>query len=382
MKKISQILATLFVVGLMAACGSAQDIFPPVPLSSSDADFELPNPIALATDVARGQLIVANSNIDFIFDHGSLGILAVDASNPDSVTLTVSTLIEIPNFAGEMVFDGTLATIPFRDEAAADSSLDQIIQYTVGAGTLTQSAAGTVSKDPFGMIANGSDFLVVSDDVLSFVAANLSISATVDLKAADTAGITEATAKSAETAAIDPATNRAFVTNRNGKMFVIDLATQTMTHVLSGATNTRGILADSGLLYVVDGNPAQLRVLDPSRLAAATTLTEASLDSLAVAQIALGTNPNSLVMDAADNRLFVANTSDPSISVIDTTLYSEIARLSLAKEETGLAKDGKDPFAMVVGTYSGVNLLFVANLESNTIFIYNARTLKLVGSFP
>ncbi|MBI2339663.1 MAG: YncE family protein [Deltaproteobacteria bacterium] len=365
----------------LLGCASENDIFPPANTSLDPADLELPNPIAIAVDPANSQIIVVNSNVDFFFEEGTLATLSVDATDPNAPVLTATAMVASPSFGGQIAFDGTEAYIPFR-ESPDDSDNDQVKKFTIGNGSIAETATGTTGENPFGIALSGSSVLVVSDDQLDIFNTDLASTAAVDLTVAEEADIDDADSSYVEHVAVDTATNRAFITNRLGKILVVDLDTNTVSHVIAGSLSSRGIAGDGTLLYIVDGDPPALWVYDPGRLTDPDTAPEEVDDSeLVVAIIDLGESPNGIAVDTANGRAYVANSDDRSVSVVDLTLFEEIDRISLKDDDTGF-DEGKDPFGLAVGTFGGADLVFVANFSSNTIAVINADTLEVVASFP
>lgn len=367
---------------LFSACASTVDIFPDIPLTTEVGLLEMPNPIAIAEDAANDQIIVVNSNVDFFFDQGSLMTIHVDASDPASPLLTATAVLATPNFGSEIAFDGANAFIPFREALTDSAEGDQILRYAVGAGSLLNDAEGTTGKNPFGITQNGGSVFVVSDDELDIFDTDLNLTETIDLTIASESDIDEASAESVERITVDNVNNRAFIGNRSGKIFVVDLDSNSVSHVIDGPQNSRGIAFDGALIYVVDGNPPALWVFNPSLLQAAESPPEEVDDSeLLVQVIDLGNGPNGMALDVANNRGYVANSTDATLSVIDLTLFEEIERISLDEDDTGL-DDAETPFGVAVGAYGGVSLVFVANFDSNNIAVINGETLNVVAVFP
>lgn len=382
LQKIKFTFAVLFVF-LLTACGAGSSIFPSTPTTTDTAALELPNPITIAADFANGQIIVVNSNVDFFFEQGSIATISVDASTPSSPVLLATSITLTPNYAGQIIFDGTSAYIPFRESPSEDNlNQDQIIKYTVASGSLTVATSGTTGKDPFGIALTGSTLLVASNDQLDLLNTDLSTVTSVDLTTAESADIDSSTSEFVEEVVVDTVNNRAFLTNRDDNILVVDLGTNTLTHVINGPQNSRGIAFDGAFIYIVDGNSPALWVFDPSLLPASTATPQEVDDSeLLIEVISLGTDPNSITLDTTNQRAYVSNSGDPSISVIDLTLLEEVDRISLDEEDTGL-DEIKYPMGMDVGTFNGVAYLFVANLNSNNITIINTETLEIVGVFP
>lgn len=367
---------------VLNACSSGSSIFPAVPLVTDTASVVLPNPIGIATDPANSQIILVNSNLDIGYDSGTLMTLSVDATDPTSPVLQVTSVIQTPNFGGPLAFDGANAYVAFRESSSGEEEPDQILRFTVGAGTLAQTASGETGQDPFGVAVSGGVVCVASNQEATIYDADLNLATTIDLTAPDTAGFEDAGSNGVEDIAIDNVSNRLFISNRDGKIFVVDLDNNTISHLMNGPLNTRGITFDGQYIYVVDGNPAALWIFDPSQLTdPASAPEEVDDSSLLVAVIDVGDGPGGIAVDAANARAYVTNTTDRSVSVIDTILFQEIARISLKEEDTGL-EEAKDPFGVAVGTFNGVPLVFVTNVESNDISVIHGNALSVVGRFP
>lgn len=381
-KNVIWIASLALAMTTLVSCSAGNSIFPDIPLSINAGEVQLSNPISIAVDTANSQIIIANSNVDFLYRQGSLMTVSVDASDPLSPALTATSAIATPNFAGAIAFDGTSAFIPFRERNDPDQAIDQVIKYAVGAGTLSETTGSGTGDNPFGITLAGTNVLVVNDDRLDIFNSDLALSVSVDLTAADTAGILNTDSTFVENIALDTLNNRAFISNRNGKILVVDLDNNTLTHTIDGPVNSRGIAFDGTFIYVVDGNPASLWILDPSRLSDPVSSPEEVDDSeLIVSLISVGKDPNGIAVDSANNRAYVTNTGDHSVSVIDLSLDEEITRVSLRAVDTGLA-DAKEPFGVAVGTFGAVPLVFTANLGTNNVAVMNTNTLKVVKIFP
>lgn len=379
MKLIFKILLLVALIPSAINCASSNDIFPSVPTSTSTSDVQLPNPIAIVVDTVNGQLILVNSNVDFFFDEGSLATLSVDASNTNAVVLAATSIIATPNFGGNIVFDGTSAYVPFR-ESPDDTTSDQVKKYTIGSGSITEILTGRTGANPFGSALFGTTVLVVSEGQLDLFNSSLTSTATVSFADADNPDDSTISIDQVENVIVDATSSRAFITNRLGKILVVDLTTNTLTHQISAPLNTRGIATDGTYIYVVDGNPPALWIFDPAKMpAASSSLVDVDDSTIVVDVIDVGTDPNGIAIDTANSRVYVANSFDESISVIDTVLFEEIDRISLGDPND---KDDIDPFGLAVGTFNSVSFLFVTNISSNTISVINTATLKVVSTFP
>ncbi len=374
-------LLTTFI--LLTACASDTDIFPITPVSTDLSSLEMPNPLTLAVDEGNSQILVANSNVDFFFDQGTLMTIEIDATDTQAPTLTATSVVATPNFAGEMVLDGANLYVPFREPTRSSADTDQIQRYTIGDGSISLSTEGSVGPNPFGISLSGGSLFVVCDKELDILNTDLAVTATIDLTTADSADtIEDSSSERVEDIAIDAANNRTYLSNRNDKIFVVNLTSQQLTHVIDGPLNSRGMATDGTLIYVLDGDPGALWVFDPSLLTEAESPPEEIDDSeLLVDLIALGDEPNGIALDVANNRAYITNSGDPSVSVVDLTLLTEIDRISLHEDDTGL-DEVDSPFGIAVGTFNGVPFVFTANFESNNITVINGDTLEVVGVFP
>ncbi|OGP08927.1 MAG: hypothetical protein A2048_02510 [Deltaproteobacteria bacterium GWA2_45_12] len=377
---------TIFLFLLCTSCASNQNIFPDLPTALDSAHIALPNPISVVADTANEQIILVNSNVDFFYENGSIITISVDATDPNAPVLTATDLVTTPRYAGTAAFDGAASLyVPFREN-------DQLIKYTVGTGTIDQTATGTVGKNPFGTAVHNGEVLVVSDKELNILDTDLNSLTDIDLTSASDSGVRKASTKYVENIAVDTTNDRAFISNRKGKIIIVDLDTNTLTHVVSDSTpnpggtqeplNTRGILFDDHFIYSTDGSPPSVFVFDADLVDDADPLEIDDADIL-VKLIDVELNPNGIVINTNTNRAFVANSSDKSISVIDLTLLEEIQRISLKEADTGF-ETGSQPFALATGAFNGgaTELVLVANIDSNNITVINAGTLQVVASFP
>jgi YVTN family beta-propeller protein len=90
-----------------------------------------------------------------------------------------------------------------------------------------------------------------------------------------------------------------------------------------------------------------------------------------------------MALDSTGNRLYVGNSLDNTVSVIDTLTYSELTRISVDEDDlTGFSRDGDFPFALTLGTFNGTQYLFVAAFSANSIVMINTDTLRVVEVYP
>lgn len=371
----------------LASCATSTGIFPEIVTSLNESQLVLPNPISIAVDAANSQIVVANSNVNIFYEKGSLASFLVNATNTAAPELSALHVIETPNFAGQIHLDAATNNlyIPYREGHPDDDSQDQIEQYSLSAtGQLAGVTSATVHANPYGITGNAANVFVVSDDTLSIFDTALSLQSRIDLSSAEDS-LDDANAEFIESAAIDATGNRLFVSNPGGRLFIIDLATNSLAQVLVGPTSTRSLLIDTNTLYVLDPVEEAVWIFDLALLSAPSTTPTTVDDSLfLITTVSVGNNPNGMAFDAANNRLYVANTDDNTISVIDTLSYAELARVSVAQADisTAFARDLDQPFGLALGTFNATTYLFVSGFNSNAIGMINTGTLRVVEVYP
>lgn len=380
--KILFVTLSLFI---FSACAQSSSIFPSVVTSLSEDAVVLPSPTSLVLDPTNSQIVVANSNVDVFFNQGSLAVLSLDTSTPTSPKLSASQIIATPNYAGELLYDGAgNLYVPYREESSSNSDVDQIEYYTLTSGDLALAGSNTVSPNPFGMATDGTSLFVVSDDVISLFDASLNLTTTIDLTTAEDAEIVNTDASFVRSAVYEAGTNQLFVSNENGKIFVVDLTNNALTHVIDGPTSTRNLVLSGTTLYALDVVTESVWVFETSLLPA-NPATPGEVDDapFLLTTISVGSNPNGMAIDVANNRLYVGNTDDDTISVIDTLTNLELTRVSVGDDDsTSTTRDGHQPFDIAVAPFSGRTYVFVAGFGANSIVIIDALTLNVVEIFP
>jgi YVTN family beta-propeller protein len=148
--------------------------------------------------------------------------------------------------------------------------------------------------------------------------------------------------------AIDTSTHVAYIANSNGSVVVFSCKTNTVTGTLPVNSHPQSIAVDSTTHTIYAGDPngntvsvinpttgvtATLRVTQPARLAVDPPLhtlyvTSASSDgtleaidetSSAVHPITVGPGPYGVAVDTATHRVYVSNTGDRTVSIVDGT---------------------------------------------------------------
>lgn len=376
----------VFLGLLTVACATNEGVFPEIVTSLSEADTVLPNPVSVIVDEANSQIVVANSNVDIFFEQGSLALLAVDATTPASPSLSAAQIIEAPNFAGQMFFDAATAAVyvPFRESLPGDESVDQISQYALVAGGISLTRTVGVSANPFGVAGDGSRLYVAVDDAVTIFDYSLGAVTSVDLTAPEDAGITDADASFVEYVAVDAVTGLAAVSNPNGRFFIVNTATGAVTAVVDGPQVTRNAVIDDSYLYILDPLLAQVWIFDLTLFTAPASIPGEIDDSVfLIDTISVGGDPNGMALDAVANRLYVGNSADNSVSVIDTLARREVARVSVDDEDLGgFSRDGDLPFALALGTFNGTTYLIVTGFSANSVVMIRTDTLTVVEVYP
>lgn len=376
----------ILLVILLAGCAGSEDVFPSIILDTDEAAVLLPNPISVLADEANNQILVANSNVDIFFDTASLAVLSVDSTDPLNPQLSAAQIIEAPNFAGELASDGAGSVyIPFRQETSDNSGVDIFRKYTLSAGALTLATEGSVADNPFGISLFGGQLYVVSDDLLEIYDTSLTFVGDVDLTTAESADLEDTDSEQVQDVVIEASGARAVISNSNGEMFVIDLATQTLIQAITGPLSTRDLVLDGSLLYALDANARLVWIFDLDLLSAASATPEEVDDSgFLVATVSVGTSPAGMVLDTVNSRLYVSNSFDDTISVIDTLSDTEMARISLDDEDLPVVynREGRTPSGLALGTFGGRQFLIVACLGSNAVALIDTLTLRLVELYP
>ncbi|WP_312252559.1 YncE family protein [Stenotrophomonas sp.] len=121
-----------------------------------------------------------------------------------------------------------------------------------------------------------------------------------------------------------------------------------------------------------NAGPSQVLRLDPTTLAVQT-------------RIPLERKAFGVVLDDAHNRLYVGNTVDTSVTVVDTAQNKAIGTVQLMEKKVG--KDGKAGYThdlreLVVD--SAANRLYVTGHsgEGSVLFVVDTTTLKLIDTIP
>ncbi|MFO1463472.1 MAG: hypothetical protein U1F66_06815 [bacterium] len=395
MSLLKKITLSVAALGFLAGCAGS-NIFQPIPLTLNP--ILLANPIAMVAGSASNRLYVVNSNNQVLWADSSFIIL--DITNP--VTPTAIAAISIPNFSGNIVIDEPrgFVYLPNRQSDSNADLVDQVLRININEASpgFLQVDSFDSGADPFGAYFDGADSLFVAADqeALRYNVNNLLGFSKVDLNVKTAQGRT-ITADQTRELALGPSGNFLFVTNRTDSMLIlnvnemtapttageVDLGTEPVDYIVDGTNSTRGVTRDSQFLYMVDGAPSVLRIMTDAGLAPVSGAPqEITTGSLQVASIPLGNNPGEVVLDSPNDRAYVSNTDDDTVSVIDLNLLTEVTRVAVDNDLPPNTDPGDQPFPLAVAQVGGTNYLYIGNFNSNNITVVNADTLQVVSAFP
>ena len=383
MKPIFKLLFFISII-IQFSCANSSGIFPSVSTSTAENSVLLANPIDLVIDQTNSQIIIANSNFDVYVETGSLAVLTVDASSPSAPELSATQILPTDNFAGRMHFDGTNLIIPFRESFPTDDSVDIINKYTVGSGSVTLDSTNSIAANPYGIDFDGTNFFVISDDKFVEIDSNLQTLNTIDLTVAENNDLTSSDSSFVLEVAYDSTNDRAFVSNNNGRIFVVDTNQNEVDYVISGIELSRGLLIHQNNLYVADTNSNAIWVLNLNDLEDTTSgPIEIDDSGISTQTISVGSTPANMALDATNNRLYVTNSNEDSISVIDTNINQEIHRIQVGTDDlTNFNRGVTQPYGLKLGTFNGTQYLFVTGLTSSSIAMIHTQSLNVVEVYP
>jgi hypothetical protein len=415
--KFSFLLLTM----LLSACSSNTSIFPAVDtnIDNNELITDYPgndntdrstrillNPIDIIVDEANSQLVVINSNLRLSKNDGSILTLEVAVpANLDQPSFTLNDIILTPSFATQTVLDNNILYVPFREQADFDDdddASDRLYRYEVANnGDLTLLTEGTTGVNPFGItLFNNELFVVTNHELYRQDALDLTNVADtpIDLDLGNEQGnrIDNSDGGHVDSIAIDTVRNLAFITNRKDNMLVVDLDLNRLTHVIDGRENTRAVRYDAtnDKIYFVDGNPGTLFSFDPAVIdenpADADDVVVLELDDSEIivggGALSVGVDPNGMAIDEANNRGYVVNTDDRTLTQFSLNPFSLLRTISLDEDDTNL-DNTNTPYAVAVGDFTSANneavtYVFVADIINNNIIVVRADTFSAIAAFP
>ncbi|MBF0492142.1 MAG: hypothetical protein HQM15_05125 [Deltaproteobacteria bacterium] len=389
-------LKKITLIFLFLSSCSGPSIFTSIPLSTSSPT--LAKPISMSIDETNARAYVVNSNYTFMYQDASL--LVLDLSNP--IAPGTRNAVSIKNYSGQSYLDATNHRLYVTNRLSTDvnDTVDQILRINVNEtdSHFLQVDEFNADVNPFGIIGDGTNLYTVCQNSLDrYLLSDLTHRTRIDFQNTLSAGQTYLTTDTRE-AAIAPDSAHIFVSNRSDKLLILntsDILTpdpsqevtapggEAMDYALTSTSSTRGIASDGTYIYVVEASPPALKILTDRNLGPVVGAPiETSLASLAVAEIPLAPDPNEVAVDVINHRAYVSLSQDHQISVIDTQLFREIARISVRDNLPSGVKSGEYPFALSVGHFGGTAYVYVMNLNTNTISIINGTTLAIVASYP
>jgi YVTN family beta-propeller protein len=377
------------------ACAS-NSIFQPIPLNTNPPVLAQPIFLAFDESANRGYLINSNNSVEW----SNASLIVLDMTNPTAPTVVKA--VAMNNFSGQAVLDTANKTLYVTNRLSDNIAdfIDQIFQVNIDESspdflTLTPFNA---EANPFGITTDGSSlYAACSGFVDRFVIGNLSNRTEVSVAIQTTTGTIPNTLNTREIS-ISPTGQFLFLSNQNDVMLILDKnqiplpdptieltngGNEAIDYVVSNTVSTRGITSDSNYVYVVEDTPPSLEVLTDRTLPLVSGPPQQILiSSLAVADIPLGNTPSEVAVDSVNHRAYVTNTQDNTLSVIDTNLLTEIARITIPNSLPNQFPLGGQPFGVAVGHFGGVPYIYVLNQTTDNITIINGTTLAVVTNFP
>ena len=369
---------------MLASCNTSS-LFNPI-------ENHLSGPIAVSIDTSRNRAYVVNSNMNYAYTNASLSIL--DITSPTAPVLISQNPVSIPNFSSNIYLNTTTeqAFIPNRLSDNNADAVDNLLRVNIdeSSGTFGAVDSFTAGDNPFGSACcdtAGRLYNVNIGGTLNvYDFTDLSTPISLSLAGTLQSGLSYSGANSVEALILG---SQAFVTNRGGRIYVIntdevgDTTKNPIDRLIINVGDARGIATDGTLLYVIDGSvsPGIVRVIDPSTLTAVTPDSPARLESDILATssiqtktITVGNNPNKILIFGGN--AYVSNQDDDTVTVF--TLSS----LSSDTVPTGTIQVGDQPFGLTAFTSSGHDYLYVTNLFSNSISIIDVTSLTISTTTP
>lgn len=371
------------VLFLLANCTKSTSNFADYPVNINETPVFL-SPSDVFFEPTTAKLYVLNSNNRLLYNQGAISVFAVSNENPVNPQLELEQALTTPNFASKFLFlsDSNRFIIPFREESPQNDQFDQLLSFDLNEeGLLAQDIQALGCINPYGISEYQAEVWVVCDRSVAVYDQNLALKQTIDL-APLAASYSDANNAFIEDIAIDTDLGLAFISNPLGKIFIIDTTTYEVKYLLNQPLNSRGIAVSNGRLYVIDGSFPALWVYEIANLPeAGESITLIDDSSLLIGQVDLGKNPTRILIDETNERIYITNSGDPSLSVIDSRFLTSLERISFLNEDTGLGTM-EQPFGLSLGTLNETTYLFVTFFQSDLIAIIDTTTLKILKRIP
>lgn len=359
-------------------------------------------PISIALDPARNRAYLLNSDLNAAYLDASLMVL--DISSPKAPTLLniSGNPIVIPSLSGQVFFDASRNFLFFTNRFSEneDDVIDTLFQVVVGEGSsFGQITTYDAGENPFGLICCDANdqMLATSDGFLQvFPRTDPGSGFETSLELVLSNG---GTFNGDDTTRVTILGNQAFLSNRNGIVYVINLdkinsGKNAIDYAITNMQDLRGITTDGSFVYVADvaynsNDSSFIRVIDPAAVPAIATVSNAvteveitdtrdvngNMIAVQSDELDLGSDTEPTETLVFGSKLYVA---DIEANVVYKISISNPANLSIDTELTA----GDQPFGLAAALFGSQNLLYVTNLQSDNVSIIDIGTNQLVGSFP
>ena len=176
--------------------------------------------------------------------------------------------------------------------------------------------------------------------------------------------------------AYDPINLDMYVTNFNsGTVSVIDTTTNTVIATITVGDSPRGIAYDpiNKYMYVANFNSGTVSVIDTTT----NTVIDVDLSTPEIDPITLGGEPAGIAYDPVNKRMYVSNAELDIVSIIDTTTNTVID-VDPSTPEIDPIPVGINPLDMA---YDPVNQrMYVANFFENTVSVIDTTTNTVIAT--
>lgn len=363
----------------------------------------LSGPIAIALDPTTGRAYLLNSNLNVAYIDGSLMVLDLSTPTAPTILSIAGNPVSIPGLSGQIFFDAATKHVLFTNRFSEnpDDIIDHLFRINIDEagdfGDIEQFDAG---ENPFGLACcDGSDQLLATSegDMQVYPRTNpakgFEVSLQVTLSNGDTFdGI--------DTTRVAILGSQAFLSNRAGIIYIINLdkiatlSDNPIDYLITDMEDLRGITTDGSYLYVAEvafnqnDDESSVRVIDlaafPPIAAVSPAVIEVSINALEVGgvdipaqkqQIFVGTNTEPTEVLIFKDKLYVADTENALVYVFDISSPGSIP-------DPITIDVGSGAFALAAATFGADDLLFVTNLNDNTVSIVNLGSNTVVGTFP
>jgi YVTN family beta-propeller protein len=344
-----------------------------------------------------------NSNLAAEFLDASMVIL--DISDPEAPVFldNPNNPVSIPSLSGQTFLDETSQQLFVTNRFSENKNdvIDDLLVIDVNEGsnlgTLQTFEAG---ENPFGIACcDSSDrFYVVSDGTLEVFSLNdPSQKVSRSLEVILSNGTSFSGLSSTHVAILD---NQAFVSNRAGVIYVINLDTvgdtskNPIDYLITNLDDLRSIATDGTNIYIAevdfeDDDVTRFRSIDPTTVPPIAdnegTVIEVDVEDteeypdILKQSFALGLEPQETLI--FNNMAFVTNMDSNSVTAFDISDPDNVSlETTIDLTDGGFTSD--EPFGMAAATIDGTDYLYVTNLDSDNISIVDLTTNTVVGTYP